>query len=105
MREPIVPAVACDGQKNVYVGGAFILAGDDVEVNCVAKWDGGQWSALGTGMNSYVSSLAFGADGRLYAAGGFTKAGASPPAVWRSGTARAGAIRSERAPIPKSRAF
>ncbi|MFZ1475875.1 MAG: hypothetical protein WAV79_23390, partial [Anaerolineae bacterium] len=36
---------------------------------------GSAWSVLGTGMNSYVSALAFGADGSLVAGGAFTDAG------------------------------
>ena len=36
---------------NVYVGGVFTTAGG-VPVNGIAKWDGSNWSALGSGFNT-----------------------------------------------------
>ncbi len=52
----------------------FIDAGG-VAANCIAKWDGTSWSALGSGMNHYVTALAFDALDGLYAGGSFTTAG------------------------------
>src|SRR5262249_42832082 len=49
--------------------------------NCVARWDGTSWSALGQGMNSTVRALAVFDDGSgpaLYAAGSFTQTGSVP---------------------------
>jgi hypothetical protein len=70
-----VNAAVVDGAGNLYIGGAFTAVGD-VVANYVAKWDGSSWSALGSGMNSYVNALAVsGSD--LYVGGGFTTAGGS----------------------------
>lgn len=61
----------------LYAGGDFTQAGDCTSVdgcNGIARWDGSTWSPLGTGMNDYVSALAW--DGTyLYAGGSFTQAG------------------------------
>lgn len=64
----------------LYVGGRFLRAGGK-DVNCIAKWDGAEWSGFttpeGTGTGStthYVNALAVYDDGRgpaLYAAGRF----------------------------------
>ena len=62
----------------LYVGGQFTTTGDGLTVNRIARWDGQQWSAVGTGMNQTVSNLIVLDDGRgaaLYASGGFTTAG------------------------------
>lgn len=61
----------------LYVAGAFRSA-DGIVVNRVAKWNGSQWSSLGTGMNAPVRSLEVWNDGTgaaLYAGGEFTTAG------------------------------
>ncbi len=68
-----ISAAITDGAGNLYVGGDFTIAGS-VLANCIAKWDGSQWSLLGSGMNNRVSALAV-HDGELYAGGGFTIAG------------------------------
>ena len=39
---------------NLYAGGYFTTAGG-VPANYIAKWDGSAWSALGSGMNGYLS--------------------------------------------------
>jgi hypothetical protein len=78
-----VSAVAFDGSGNLYAGGSFATAGG-VTVNCVAKWDGSAWSALGTGMipsnldSLVVRDLAVDSAGNLYASGEFTMAGGVP---------------------------
>ncbi|HSH17428.1 MAG TPA: hypothetical protein VLD18_15420, partial [Verrucomicrobiae bacterium] len=72
---------------DLYVGGDFSWAGKTdaepgIPVNRIAKWDGSNWSALGSGIGvepgfdvwDYVAALAVvGAD--VYAAGTFTTAG------------------------------
>ena len=45
-----VDALAFDSSGNLYAGGAFATAGG-TSVNCVAKWDGSSWSALGSGVD------------------------------------------------------
>jgi hypothetical protein len=74
----LVYALAVSG-SNLYAGGIFTVAGGN-PANYIAKWDGNNWSALGSGMDdlghppAYVTSLAV-MDGDLYAGGGFTTAG------------------------------
>jgi hypothetical protein len=76
-----------DDQPALFVGGGFATAGG-VVVNCIAKWDGVTWSALGSGMAAapgfapWVSGLeVFDDDGdgpnppALYAVGQFQTAG------------------------------
>ena len=57
-----------DGSGNLYAGGDFTTAGG-VSANCVAKWDGSAWRALGSGLNSVVRALAVDGSGNLYAGG------------------------------------
>lgn len=63
---------------NLYVGGNFNTAynsdGDAVTAHYVAQWDGNEWSAIGTGMNNTVDSLAVWGN-TLYAGGIFKTAG------------------------------
>jgi hypothetical protein len=63
----------------LYAGGRFSTAGG-VPASRIAKWDGMQWVALGSGMDSSVKALAgFDATGpALYAGGEFTQAGGMP---------------------------
>lgn len=61
----------------LYVGGLFTFAGG-VSANRIAKWNGVEWSPLGTGMNGVVNALAVFDDGSgpaLFAGGEFTSAG------------------------------
>ncbi len=59
--------------NDLYVGGNFISAGGTSASN-IAKWNGSNWSALGSGVNSRVFALA--REGtKIYAAGSFTTAG------------------------------
>src|SRR5207249_3904296 len=67
-----VSALAVSG-SNLYAAGSFSSAGSNAATN-IAKWDGHNWSALGSGVNASVSALAIsGTD--LYAGGEFMKAG------------------------------
>jgi hypothetical protein len=68
-----VLAAAADTSGNLYFGGEFIVAGG-VVANRIAKWNGTNWSTLGSGMNGTVVALAV-SGGDLYAAGDFTTAG------------------------------
>ena len=68
-------ALAVSG-TDAYAGGKFTTAGG-VKVNNIAKWNGTNWSALGTGMDYAVNALAVsGTD--VYAGGWFTTAGGVP---------------------------
>ena len=68
-----VDAIAVDGAGNVYAGGSFRVAGSSI-VNNIAKWNGSSWSALSTGTNAEVHSIAVsGTD--IFVGGNFTTAG------------------------------
>lgn len=74
---PYVFSMALDGNGDLIAGGNFLSAGD-VQVNNVARWDGSQWHALGSGVynggpGQAVSSVAaLGND--VYVAGLFKSA-------------------------------
>jgi len=62
--------------NDLYVGGSFNLV-DGKKINGLAKWDGENWSSLGSGINGGVTSLVvIGND--LYVGGGFTTAEGIP---------------------------
>jgi hypothetical protein len=63
-----VRALAVSG-GTLYAGGIFTMAGGKV-VNYIAQWDGGSWSALGSGLSGQVDALAALGD-TLYAGGYF----------------------------------
>jgi trimeric autotransporter adhesin len=69
---PTVRALAIYGGE-VYAAGAFDGAGD-VPVANIAKWNGNNWSALGSGINGWVNALAISGSDQLYAGGAFTTA-------------------------------
>jgi hypothetical protein len=62
--------------SNVYAGGWFTTAGGS-NAHYVAKWDGYDWSALGSGMDLPVDGLMV-LGSELYAGGLFTTAGDNP---------------------------
>jgi hypothetical protein len=67
-----VVALAVSG-ANLYTGGVFTTA-NGIAANYIAKWDGSNWTALGSGANNQVVALAVsGSD--LYAGGYFGTAG------------------------------
>lgn len=76
----MVDVLAVDMNGNVYAGGNFYLAGSKL-VNNIAKWNGTNWSSLGSGMSGdsdislEVLALVFDKKGDLYAGGNFTNAG------------------------------
>ncbi len=76
-------AMTSDTNGNLYVGGDFTVAGT-LEANHIVKWDGNSWSALGSGLEKKVFSLAIlGSD--LIAAGEFILAGKNV-AKWNGST-------------------
>ncbi|HSU53578.1 MAG TPA: hypothetical protein VLT36_05935 [Candidatus Dormibacteraeota bacterium] len=70
---PSVNALAVSG-SNLYAGGTFTNA-DGKLVNYIARWDGSNWNALGSGMNGNVAAFAI-SGSELYVGGAFTTAGA-----------------------------
>jgi hypothetical protein len=72
---PVYAAVT-DGLGNLYIGGEYTVAGNVIATN-IAKWNGTNWSALGSGMGGdyhIVEALAV-SGSTLYAGGEFTTAG------------------------------
>ena len=75
----------------LYVGGDFVVLTSGLNVSHIARFKNGAWSALGTGVNSSVKSMAVFDDGAgpaLYIGGDFTVAGGQPAsriARWRAG--------------------
>lgn len=61
-------------EDELYVGGEFDEAGG-VSANHVAKWNGQQWSPLGSGTNGPVNALVSRFGVQLYAGGSFSLAG------------------------------
>ncbi len=62
-------AIATDG-NNVYVGGSFNEAGNQTNLNNIARWDGTQWNRMGSGMDGWVRAIAVNGTG-IYAGGAF----------------------------------
>jgi hypothetical protein len=93
----------------LFVGGNFTTAGG-VPANYIAKWDGSSWSPLGSGMDSWVRSMAVFDDARsrsrtsprcTRAASSRTPA-ARRRAASRSGTARRGPRSAVASPAPST---
>lgn len=62
----------------LYAGGAFSNFSNFMPANNIGKWDGSNWSSLGSGLNGRVLALTVYDDGSgdaLYAGGAFTVAG------------------------------
>lgn len=80
-------AIAVSG-NNVFVGGQFTQAGL-LSVNNIARWDGTNWSALGSGIGGGLVTAITIHNGRVYVGGAFTSAGGAPAnnvAYWESGS-------------------
>ncbi len=72
-----VAALAVDSSDNLYAGGDMDTAGG-LPVNHIARWDGANWSALGSGLDAPVNALALDGNDVLYVGGRFTTAGGAP---------------------------
>lgn len=71
-----VNATVIDAAGNLYIGGEFNAVANVVASN-IAKWDGTNWWALGSGVDGNVQALAI-SGSVLYAGGWFTTAGGVP---------------------------
>lgn len=80
--------------SDLYAGGGFTIAGG-ATANRIAKWDGAQWSTLGTGIGANPGSAQAVVEGiavvgnTVIAGGYFNTAGGNPAqglATWSSGT-------------------
>jgi len=67
------PAALSFSGHELYVGGYLTSAGD-VPVRNIAKWDGTNWSALGSGVNGYVAAIAT-LGPEVFVGGTFSEAG------------------------------
>jgi hypothetical protein len=56
-------------------GGGFTSAGTCIGCNNIARWDGTTWHDLDNGTDGWVTALAIGHTGRVYAAGQFSLGG------------------------------
>ncbi len=61
-------------ENSIYVGGLFTVAGGFLPVQNIVRWDGTNWSTLGSGLNGGVKALIWNGDD-LYVGGDFTRAG------------------------------
>jgi trimeric autotransporter adhesin len=74
-----VHALAVLPNGDIVAGGRFTSAGEVPALN-IARWDGSNWLAMGSGVNGDVDALAVLADGNVIAGGLFTAAGGVPAA-------------------------
>lgn len=67
---------AVDATGNLYVGGAFTIAGN-VRSSGVAKWDGANWTSISPPLQNggTVEAMAIDAQGNLYVGGSFREMG------------------------------
>lgn len=70
----VVNAVLLSGDRQLYFGGRFTVAGA-VGAPRVARWDGSAWQSLGAGTSGEVRALAEMSNGDIVAAGDFAIAG------------------------------
>lgn len=70
-----VEALAIDALGNLYAGGTFTGMGGVANTSRIAKWDGANWTALGTGgLDSDVRQILVQGT-KIWAVGGFTQMG------------------------------
>ena len=84
----VVHALAFGAIGCLYAGGSFENAGNILEADYIAKWNGSRWESLATGTNNYVYEIVVNSD-KVYATGSFTTAGGltltDRVAVWSNG--------------------
>ena len=69
-------AIAFDAAGNLYVGGNFNNAGAHTDADYFAKWNGTDWSGVGSSnLNGVLRDIDIAADGKITIAGQFTDAG------------------------------
>ncbi len=84
-----------DGTPSIFIGGKFTTVGG-VACNAIARWDGTQWTPLGSGITTSAGTLSIramtvfndGSGEALYVGGVFNTAGGIPAvgvARWRNG--------------------
>lgn len=81
----LIMDIVVDSRDRLYASGHFYLSVLDKYVGYVARWDGSDWTLVGSGMNHTVYNLAVDGQDNLFASGEFTSAGGVPAnriAVW-----------------------
>jgi len=77
--QPSVLALHVTDTGEIYAAGSFDLAGG-VAVESVARWDGSQWSSVGSGLGpSFLFAVTAGQAGEVYVAGGNSLGGVFLP--------------------------
>lgn len=77
-----INCMAFDANGDLYVGGKFTNLAGIAAADYIAKWNGSNWSALGTGTDAPVKCLAINPDnGYLFIGGTFTLAGGVPNTI------------------------
>ena len=66
--------MAFDAAGNLYVGGNFTNLANITDADYFAKWDGSNWTALGSGIDSVVYAIEIATNGTIYIGGTFTTA-------------------------------
>ncbi len=74
----LIEDLVVDSRDQLFAGGHFCLIQSDRYVGYVARWDGSNWTLLGSGMNHTVYDLAVDGQDNIYAGGEFTSAGGVP---------------------------
>lgn len=69
-----IKSIVFDSQGNMYLGGDINKIGSQ-SYNNIVKWDGKQFSSLGTGVNGQVLIMYIDSQDNLYVGGSFSKAG------------------------------
>ena len=84
--KPYVQTLALDQKGRLVIGGQFAKAGQ-VVVNNIARWNGLNWEALGSGFgDGGVTSIVVDDNGRLIVGGGFSQVGCKASfnlAIWK----------------------
>ena len=77
-----INCMAFDANGDLYVGGKFTNIAGIANADYIAKWNGSNWSSIGTGTNAPVECLAINPDnGYLFIGGTFTLAGGVPDTI------------------------
>lgn len=75
----VVSALLFDGTGRLYIGGSFSNWANIAAADNIVSWDGTNYSALGSGLDAGVTSLALGLGGiAVYVGGEFSVSGATP---------------------------
>lgn len=70
-----IKSIVFDTSNNLYVGGDFTNFANIANADYFAKWDGSNWSALGSGIDAQINDIDISPDGIIYIGGAFSTAG------------------------------